>query len=292
MPSPSLSLTDWTWEPTVVAGLIAACAAYWLGWRRGAISGRDDVTPWGISSVWRRALFALGILTSLLALCSPIDRGGDEFFFWIHMIQHLMLMVVAPPLLLLGIAGAASPPADRLPRLRALWTAITRPWPALVIFNAVLLIWHVPALYDTTLTVLPVHVFEHITFMLAGFIFWWPVVDPIRSVRTRPVTSMQKVALLTLCGVPATIVGLLFSLAPRPFYDFYARAPRLWGISAVTDQQFAGAVMFGAGNIIFFAVISVIFLRMFGDPEADERAAGAEGLGARPRDDAPTPAVR
>jgi cytochrome c oxidase assembly factor CtaG len=270
---PQLTLADWTWEPTVLAGLAVLIAAYWVLWRRGRLTAHDDTTPWAISPRARTVMCALGILTGFVALCSPIDTGGDEYFFWIHMVQHLLLMMVAPPLVLLGITGIAPPPPGRARTARRLWTAITRPWTALIVFNATLLVWHVPQLYDTTLRVEPLHIVEHLTFIAAGVVFWWPIVDPIRAHAGTTITSLKKVAMLTISGVPATCLGLVFSLGPRPFYDFYAAAPRLWGVSALTDQQWAGAVMFGAGNIIFFIPITIIFLRMFGDPAADERAA-------------------
>ena len=271
--TPELTLTDWTWEPTVLAGLAVLIAAYWALWRRGHLTRADDTTPWAVGPRGRAVLFGLGVLTGFLALCSPIDTGGDEYFFWIHMVQHLLLMMVAPPLVLLGIAGMQPPAETRARRWRALWMRLTRPWTALLVFNATLLVWHIPQLYDTTLRVEPVHVFEHLTFIAAGVVFWWPVVDPIRVHAGTIVPSLKKVAMLTISGVPATCLGLVFSLGPRPFYDFYAAAPRLWGVSALTDQQWAGAVMFGAGNIIFFVPITIIFLRMFGDPAADEREA-------------------
>ncbi|MGI8847739.1 MAG: cytochrome c oxidase assembly protein [Candidatus Dormibacteria bacterium] len=280
MDPPQLSLADWDWEPTVLLGLAALVVLYVTALRRGWIAGGDDVSPWFPAAGLRSVLFALGVAITFLALCSPIDRGGDEYFFWIHMVQHLLLMMVAPPLLLLGLAGATPPPGTWMRLPRRVWTFLTRPWMALLVFNAVLLVWHIPDLYNTTLRVLPVHIVEHLTFIGAGLVLWWPVVDPVRGPGTHIVTSMSKVALLVLCGLPATVLGLVFSLGSRPFYEFYAQAPRLWGISAVTDQQWAGAVMFGAGNLIFFVAITIIFLRMFGNPEIDEREAEADLGGA------------
>lgn len=223
-------------------------------------------------------LFALGLLVGLIALASPLDTGGDLYLLSLHMVQHLLLMMAAPPLLLLGLVGMR-PPADGVaPRLRATWTALTRPWPATILFNAVLGVWHLPALYNTTLTNQPLHVVEHLTFIAVGLAFWWPIVDPIRGPATVPVAPFTKIAALVVAGVPATALGFVFAMAHDAFYDFYARAPRLWGVSAVTDQQWAGVIMLGLGNLIYFAAVSVIFLRLFVNPEQDEaeaeRAAG------------------
>jgi putative membrane protein len=266
----TLGVWDWTFEPTVTLGLTALVAAYVIAVRRRRLSPDDDVSPWLSSPRWRAWLFGTGALTALLALESPVDTGGDSYLLSLHMIQHLVLMMVSPPLVLLGICGMRPPDPARAPRLRRLWTTITRPLPATVIFNAVLLVWHIPALYDTTLRNETVHILEHLTFIGVGVVLWWAVVDPIRGEGTEPISPFQKIAALGVAGVPPTVLGLIFSVGSTPFYEFYARAPRLWGLSAITDQQIAGVIMFGLGNLIYFAAISVIFWRLLGNPADDE----------------------
>jgi len=273
--SASLSLTDWSVDPTVLAGLGALCLLYAMAWRRGLLSSGDDVSPWFGSSRVRPWLFALGVLTGLLALQSPIDTGGDHYLLAIHMVQHLLLMMVAPPLVLLGIVGMRSPAVRVAPRVRALLTWITRPWQATLLFNVVLLVWHIPQLYNTTLTNDGLHIVEHLTFIAVGVVFWWPIVDPVRGPDTRLVGPFNKIAMLVLAGVPPTILGFIFALASSVFYSFYATAPRLWGISPSADQQLAGVIMFGVGNLVYFVAISVIFLRLFENPQHDEEAAAA-----------------
>ncbi len=266
----SLGLGDWTFEPTVTLGLAALVAAYVIAVRRGRLRRDDDVSPWLGSSRWRPWLFGLGVLSAFLALESPVDTGGDNYLLSLHMVQHLVLMMVSPPLVLLGICGMRPPDPTRAPVARRLWTAITRPLPATVLFNAVLLVWHIPTLYDATLRKETLHIVEHITFIAVGVVLWWAVVDPIRGGSTAPVSPFQKIAALAVAGVPPTVLGLIFSVASNPFYEFYARAPRLWGLSPVTDQQIAGVVMFGLGNLIYFAAISVIFWRILGNPADDD----------------------
>lgn len=270
MPQGTLSWTDWSTDPTVLLGLAALVALYTLALRRGYIRSDDDTTPWFRRATWRPWLFGLGVIAGLIALQSPIDRGGDEYLLSLHMVQHLLLMMVAPPLCLLGIAGMRPLHRSVAPRWRALWTFITRPWPATIIFNVVLLVWHNPVWYDATLTTEWIHVVEHLTFIGVGVIFWWPIVDPLRGPETKPVSPFVKMAMLVLAGVPPTVLGFLFCLLGTPAYEFYARAPRLWGMSAVQDQQVAGVIMFGLGNIIYFVGISIIFLRLLGNPADDE----------------------
>lgn len=266
----TLGFWDWTFEPTVTLGLAALVAAYVIAMRRGWLSAADDVSPWFGSARLRPWFFGAGMVTAFVALASPIDTGGDNYLLSLHMVQHLVLMMVSPPLVLLGICGLRPPDPDRAPGLRRLWTAITRPLPATVIFNAVLLVWHIPALYDTTLRNEALHIFEHLTFIGVGVVLWWAVVDPVRGETTTPISPFQKIAALAVAGVPPTVLGLIFSVASRPFYEFYARAPRLWGLSPVNDQQIAGVIMFGLGNLIYFAAISVIFWRLLGNPADDD----------------------
>ena len=241
--------------------------------RRGAIAADDDVSPWLPDQRWRPVLFFSGLLITFVALQSPIDRGGDLYLFSMHMVQHMLLMMVAPPLLLLGIAGARPAPRERHTALRTIWWAVTRPWPAVAIFNAVLLFWHIPSLYDTTLTTVPVHIIEHLSFIGAGVLLWWGVVDPIRDERTVTISSLTKIAALSIAGIPPTILGIVFALAPAPIYSFYVQAPRLWGLSALTDQQYGGGIMLGGGNIVYFIAIIVVFMRLFTDPGRDEEIA-------------------
>ena len=267
-----LGFGDWSWEPTVVLGLVALMAVYALAWRRGVLSADDGVSPWFRSPRTRPVLFGLGTAVAFVALLSPIDTGGDEYLFSLHMVQHLLLMMVAPPLCLLGIAGMRSRlGGGQLARVAGM---LVHPWSATLIFSAVLLVWHIPVLYDATLTTEPIHVFEHLSFMAVGVIFWWPIVDPLRGEDERRwITALTKIAMLVASGIPPTVLGLIFTIAPHAFYDFYVRAPRLWGLSPVADQQLAGVVMFGVGNLIYFAAVVSVFWRMFTDPARDEEEA-------------------
>ena len=282
-----LGLGDWSFEPTVVAGLVAAVALYWVGWRRGVLSGANDVSPWFRSGRARPLYFATGVAVAYIALQSPIDAGGDEFLFSLHMLQHLLLMMVAPPLVLLGLAGMRSLPAPRFAVLRRVWWAVTRPWPAVLLFNAVMLVWHIPALYDTTLTTEPIHVLEHLSFIAVGIVFWWPIVDPVRGPATKPVSPLEKIAAMVVAGIPPTVLGLIFALSPVAFYSFYVNAPRLWGISPVSDQQYGGVLMLGLGNIIYFIAITIVFVRLLGDSARDEAEAAEALYGSGPEPVAP-----
>jgi putative membrane protein len=240
------------------------------------LSAADDVSPWLKNGRSRPLLFAMGIVVAFIALQSPIDRAGDEYLFAMHMLQHLLLMMLAPPLLLLGVVGMRPLPERRYHALRRFWWGATRPWVAVVIFNVVMLLWHIPALYDTTLTVEPVHIVEHLSFIAVGVVFWWAIVDPVRGPATKPVSPLEKIAAMVVAGIPPTVLGLIFALSPVAFYDFYVQAPRLWGIAPVADQQYGGVLMLGLGNIIYFLAITIIFVRLLGDAARDEQDAAEQ----------------
>jgi putative membrane protein len=238
----SLSLWTWQWDPTVLLGTLALGGGYaWL------IRGRGRVAAW---SPLARVSFAGGLLVLFLALESPIDVGGDKYLFSLHMLQHLLLAMIVPPLLLLGL------PEE--------WRAFTRirvsPLLASVVFNLVLATWHLPFLYEATLRNEPVHVLEHLTFLAVGVLFWWPLLVP--DGRPGSMSVMGKIAYLGFAGVPPTILGLAFILSPVVIYPFYAAAPRVMPLSPLEDQLIAGLVMFGLGNLIYFGAIWVIFFRL------------------------------
>jgi putative membrane protein len=248
----SLDLSSWTWEPTVLAGVLALAGAYvWLV--RGGSSG-----SW---SAMARIYFAAGLLTLFLALASPIDAGGDHYLFSLHMLQHLLLAMIVPPLLLLGLPEAFA----ALDRIRV------PPLLASILFNGVLAVWHLPFLYEATLRNQPLHVLEHLSFLAAGVLFWWPIMVP--ASRRFAMSVIGKIAYLGFAGVPPTILGLAFIVSPVVIYPFYAAAPRVTPLSPLDDQLLAGLVMFGLGNLIYFAAIWVIFFRLDDkDATAGERA--------------------
>jgi putative membrane protein len=238
----SLSLWIWSWDPTVALGTLALAAGYlWL------LRDGDPGLEW---SPQARIYFAASLLTLFLALESPIDVGGDHYLFSLHILQHVLLAMVVPPLILLGLPER--------------WLILSRlsvsPLIASVIFNFVLAAWHLPFLYETTLRNEPIHVLEHLSFLAVALLFWWPVLLPSNA--RGGISAAGKIAYLGFSGVPPTILGLVFILTPTVIYPFYAAAPRVTPMSALVDQMVAGLVMFGLGNVIYFLAIWIVFSRL------------------------------
>jgi cytochrome c oxidase assembly factor CtaG len=263
-PEPHDLWSAWAFEPAVVAGLVAGAALYARGVRtlwRAAGPGR------GIRR-WRVACFAGGLAAVALALLSPIDTVGTALFS-VHMVQHLLLIVVAAPLLVLGDGGTGilwSLSLDgrrgvgawwrRQRALPALWHRLRRPLVALALHLSALWLWHVPAAYDAALSNEAVHVAEHACFFLTALLFWYPVADPHRRARlgVGPATLYLFVA-----GLQGTLLGALITFARHPWYAAHYGTTVAWGLTPLEDQQIAGLVMWiPAGFVYLGALIATV----------------------------------
>lgn len=237
------------------------------------------------SPVWRPLAFYGALLATLLALDSPID-GWSDTLLWAHMTQHLLLMAVAAPLIVLAapwnalwrplplgfrrpVAGAFVQGRTLAP-LRAAARALSRPIPAWLVFNGDLALWHVPWFYDLTLQNTAVHYTEHFSFVLFGCLFWGQVID---SRPFHPRLGYFGRAVYATAGTAAGwILAIVLALAPTPLYAAYASLPsRPGGISALTDQQLAGGMMWGPGSIPYAIVVFWALYRWLGDDEPRRR---------------------
>jgi putative membrane protein len=265
-----VNLTAWSLDPSLVYVGLAA-ALYLLGSRK-----RGGPTP-----LQATAFFA-GLLTIVIALDSPLDDYADELF-WAHMLQHVLLLTVAPPLFLLGrpwpTMWRALPlgPRTAVARTmaRARWTAplraLARPLPAWILFNATVVGWHIPAAYNATLTNGTVHVLEHIMFFFTGLLFWARVIDP-GPLRPRLVWPV-RIAYAAGAMVVGWMLAITLVMVPHPLYSFYGDlASRPGGLTAMDDQQIAAGVMWVLGSISYTVTFLIGFYRWL-DPN---RAAGSQ----------------
>ncbi len=243
----------WNWAPSIVVGLAVFLGLYLaaIGPLRTRFAASAPVTRAQI------AWFTAGLLVILLALVSPLDEIGDSYLFSAHMIQHLLLALVAPPLLLLGMPGWLLRPLLRAGLIRRVLHLLTLPLVALILFNATFFIWHVPTLYEATLHNEAIHISEHVLFIATGMLNWWPILSPLPQLsRLSPPT---QILYLFLEGIPATILGALIVFAASPLYPTYAAAPRVFGLDPIADQQLAGLVMWMPGGMIYLLALSLIF---------------------------------
>ena len=231
---------------------------------------------------WRTALFLLGLLSLLLALASGLDVLAAQSFS-IHMVQHMLLTVVAAPLLMVGapvrpllrglpavVRGRVVRPLARWHALRTLARFVRHPLVAGALYVGGLYAWHLPALYDAALADDRVHVAEHAWFFSTALIFWSVVIDP-EPFRGTLRYAARLPYLLVAGAAQNTILGGLLSFSTRLLYASYAHAPEPWGLDRVTDQRIGGAVMWVAGDLVFLAAASVSFFLWLAEEEAQQR---------------------
>ena len=209
-------------------------------------------------SAWQLLSFAGGILVLLLALQSPLHHLADDYLFSAHMIQHQLITLAAPPLLLLGtpdwlVLGAAR----RLPFQAALHTT-AYPIVAFAFFNLLFSLAHVPVIYDTLFGDEVLHRATHILFVVAAMITWLPVLSPVPAVIPR-ISQPAQMLYCFLQTIPGTLVGSLLTLADWVLYRHYGTRPLELGVSPVTDQQLGGLLMWVVGGTFFLVVLTVIF---------------------------------
>ncbi len=254
-----MNLTDWSLDPSLVYVAFAA-ALYLLG-----SSGR------GRPTVREAVAFFAGLLTIVIALDSPIDVYANQLF-WVHMLQHVLLLTVAPPLVLLGRPWPrmwrALPLGPRTRAARALargrWTAplraLARPLPAWIVFNATVVAWHIPAAYNATLTNGGIHVLEHTMFFFTGLLFWARVIDP-GPLRPRLVWPI-RIAYAAGAMVVSWILAITLVIVPHPLYSYYAGlVTRPGGLTAIEDQQIAAGVMWVLGSLAYTVTYIAGFYR-------------------------------
>jgi putative membrane protein len=244
-------------DVTVYAGLLLLFFGHaWLA--RGAPDAEPKHTLY----------FFAGLLTIWFALETPIDTVSDHYLDSVHMLQHVLLAFVAPPLMLLGLSSDMAGRIVRIPGLRAL----TEPIPAQVIAATVMIVWHVPALYDATLHSEGLHIVEHVMFIGSGLILFWPMIDSTSSHAHWQMSPGAKLVYMLLATLPQDGIALALIFSRVPFYEFYTTVPRLIpGFTPLIDQTIAGAVLMIFGKVTLGIAALVVFFRWFGAEQNEDR---------------------
>ena len=223
----------------------------------------------------RLASFLTGIALVLVALVSPVDRLADQLFF-IHMVQHLLLLDLAPILILLGLTRVLLRPLTR--RLVGVERAagpLGHPVFAIVLYVGVMVLWHVPAMYDAALEHSVLHAVEHLMFGIAGGLYWWHLLGPIRA--RRRLGGMGPVVYMLSTKLLVGLLGIVLAFSPHPIYDVYERQPGYWGLSAGTDQAVGGLVMALEQSIVMGIALVFLFVRALAESEREEERAERYG---------------
>lgn len=269
-PITSAILRSWEWRPEVLIPLIVAGVIYFRGWRRLRVNGQRRSV---LANGWRLAAYVGGLLLIGLALLSPIDVLASQLFF-MHMIQHLLLVMLAPPLLMLAspmpfllwglprdirrpVGRGLSGLLHRNSSSRKLLRQATAPGAAWLLFVITLIGWHDPALYNLALRSDFVHDVEHITFFVTAMLYWWHVVGAGPHIHKR-FSQAARIVYVIAAIPPNMLTGIVIAFAGQVIYTHYLSVPRLWGMTALEDQTLSGIIMWVPGSMMY--IIAVLIL--------------------------------
>jgi putative membrane protein len=240
----------WPLDPTVYLGLVVLFLGH--AWLAGTVADAQRK---------HSLYFGLGLLTLWVALETPLDTISDHYLDSAHMLQHVLLGFVAPPLMLLGLSPQMVGRLVRVPGARF----ITEPVPAQVIAGLVMIVWHLPPLYDATLSSEDLHIVEHLTFITAGVVLYWPIIEATSAHARWRMSPGAKLLYMLVATLPQDGVALALLFSRVPFYDYYTHAPRLIGsLTPLIDQTIAGAVLMIVGKATLAVAAIAVFFRWFG----------------------------
>lgn len=264
----------WSWDPWMLLLLAIAACLYLLGWQRLRRQGNAR----RVLGAVRLLSFAAGMLVLGLALMSPLDTLAERLFS-AHMTQHLLLMLIAPPLLVWGrpvfVWLWAFPLAQRrrIGRAwvdtRALHTShafLMRPLMVWMTASIALWFWHIPAAYDWALADGRVHVLEHLSFFLTSLAFWTLTLEPYRHRRSGHGIALVMVVTFAL---HSGLLGALLTFAQAPLYRAYVTP--VFGLSPLEDQQLAGLIMWVPASLVYLAALAALFVGWLSQVKAYSR---------------------
>ena len=257
-----LFVSAWDWDPTVIAGCAVLLLAYFASLRF-----QFSKVAW---------YFVAGITVLLLALVSPLDTLGDSYLFSAHMLQHILLILIVPPLLLMGMPPELAQRILRHPFAGRVERVLSKPVLAWTLGIGTMWLWHWPPLYNAALANESIHIGEHLMFLVTATIFWWPVLSPIEESRLAPLGAVIYV--FGGC-VAHSVLAILLTFAPLGLYPAYLQPadtlnilPLLrgrWGLTPRDDQQWGGLLMWVPACLEYLGVMLATLTHWYRTPERD-----------------------
>ena len=264
-------MSSWSWDPLVAVVMGLLLGLYVSGTLRLRSLGRFRRALGG----WRAFSYFFAVFVVFIALSSPIDTFADVLLTF-HMLQHMLLIMVAAPLLLLGkpmtVVFGALPNRPLREFLlagpvKATLRFIGRPVAAWAIAAAVLWVWHLPALYNAAVESYWLHTFQHFSFFASGILFWWPLVNYPARMFSHPLRMVYVLA----AAVQSSWLGAVLTLTDEGWYSVYQDTTASWGLTPLDDQQLGGLIMWVPGGIIYLLALTVVFFSWMGFGEEEER---------------------
>jgi putative membrane protein len=282
-------LQSWNWRLDVIFVLAIAGTLYSRGWwllrqrtfntQRGfhSIRQTNARSTWRLAVKWRLVAYWCGLLFIALALLSPIDSLGQQLFL-MHMVQHLLLIMFAPPLLLIanpmpfilwGLPERLRAAVGRFlnfllhkdAAFRNLLHSVTYPGFLWLLWVVALIGWHDPTLYNAALEYEWVHDVEHWSFFLVSLLLWWNVTGA--GPRIHKQISLIARIVLVLAAIPPNMgLGAVLAFVSQPVYTYYLSVPRLWGIDVLMDQQIGGLIMWIPGSMMYLIAALILISKV------------------------------
>ncbi len=258
---------DWSWQayPGVWAFVLLLCFGYWISLRRPRRSTGAGAAP---DRRLKVASFLCGTLCLWIALDWPVGALGAGYLASAHMVQFLLIALVAPPLLLIGVPAATFEALERRRAVLRVLRVLTHPLVAIVFFNILLVATHWPSVVDTLMVSQLGSFVLDMMWWGAGLVLWWPLVAPIP--RRPGFVYLYKVGYLILATIVNTPTFAFLAFSEYPLYATYELAPPVYGLSARVDQQLAGFLMKIGGVLIFWTAITVLFFKWYRAEQSEE----------------------
>lgn len=263
-PFGQLSWLKWSIHPSTVIGLAVLGVTYL--WRARQAGEGEIVTG------ARKISFFSALFLIFASLNGPLHDLSDDYLFSAHMVQHLILTLAMPPLMIVGVPGWMLRPLLRNRVLGAIARKITKPAWCFVIFNVAIAVWHVPAFYNAAMANHNIHIVEHLIFMAAAVLMWWPLTSQLPELPRLPYPG--QLLYCFLMSLPMSVVAVYITLADHVLYPAYSAAPRVFALSPLEDQMLGGLIMWVPGGLIFAIIMSVVFFKW--SASGEDSSAGAQ----------------
>jgi putative membrane protein len=261
-PIANLSWWRWSIHPSTVLGIAALGALY--------IWASKRLERWPTPG--QQILFFSGLLVMFASLNGPIHDLSDDYLFSAHMVQHLLLTLALPPLLLAGVPGWMLRPVLSRPRVAPITRFLTRAPICFVVFNVVIAGWHLPQFYNAAMANHNLHILEHLMFMAAAVLMWWPLLSQLPEFPRLAYPGQMLYSFLL--SIPMSIVAIYIAMADHVLYPAYSATPRVLSLTPLEDQLLGALIMWIPGGLIFTIIMTVVFFKW--NARGEDSTAGAQ----------------